>query len=73
MPLRTPGTTWFGVVLECEDASALAHFYQRLLGWQIFGRTWFAEEVGVVATALLAILLGQQWLRFGFRTSQGAQ
>lgn len=44
-----------------------------LLGWQIFGRTWFAEEVGVVATALLAILLGQQWLRFGFRTSQGAQ
>ena len=39
MPLRTPGTTWFGVVLECEDASTLAQFYQRLLGWQIFKDT----------------------------------
>ena len=44
-----------------------------LVGWQIFGRTWFAEEVGVLVTALLAMLLGQQWLRFGFRASQGAR
>jgi predicted enzyme related to lactoylglutathione lyase len=35
MPLRTE-KTWFGVVLECEDASVLAHFYERLLGWTIF-------------------------------------
>lgn len=44
-----------------------------LVGWQIFGRTWFAEEVGVLVTALLAMLLGQQWLRFGFRASQAAR
>ena len=43
-----------------------------LVGWQIFGRTWFAEEVGVLVTALLAMLLGQRWLRFGFRAPQGA-
>jgi hypothetical protein len=43
-----------------------------LLGWQIFCNTWFAEEVGVLVTTLLAMLLGQ-WLRFGFRASQGAQ
>jgi hypothetical protein len=34
-----------------------------LVGWQIFGRTWFAEEVGVLVTAPLAMLLGQRWLR----------
>jgi catechol 2,3-dioxygenase-like lactoylglutathione lyase family enzyme len=34
MPLRST-STWFGVVLECEDASELAHFYQRLLGWAL--------------------------------------
>ena len=35
MPLRSK-TTWFGVVLDSSDARELAHFYQRLLGWQIF-------------------------------------
>ncbi len=41
MPLRT-NSTWFGVVLECKDASELAHFYQRLLGWEIYtdSRDW---------------------------------
>ena len=43
-----------------------------LVGWQIFGRTWFAEEVDVLVTAPLAMLLGQGWLRFGFRAPQGA-
>jgi catechol 2,3-dioxygenase-like lactoylglutathione lyase family enzyme len=38
MPLRT-NSTWFGVVLECEDASELAHFYERLLGWQVYTDT----------------------------------
>jgi hypothetical protein len=36
MPLRTK-TTWWGVVLDASDAVALAHFYARLLGWQVFG------------------------------------
>ena len=35
MPL--PGTTWFGVNLDAPDPLALAQFYQRLLGWQLFG------------------------------------
>lgn len=30
---------WFGVVLDCPDASELAHFYQRLLGWRLFKDT----------------------------------
>jgi len=40
MPLRTT-KHWFGVVLDAPDASALAHFYQRLLGW-----TLHADEPG---------------------------
>jgi catechol 2,3-dioxygenase-like lactoylglutathione lyase family enzyme len=35
MGLRTT-KHWFGVVLDAPDAPALAHFYQRLLGWTIF-------------------------------------
>lgn len=38
MPLRT-STHWFGVVLDAEDGPALAHFYERLLGWRIFRET----------------------------------
>src|SRR3954454_12893733 len=39
MPLRKDTTTWFGVVLDCPDASELAHFYERLLGWEVFTDT----------------------------------
>jgi hypothetical protein len=35
MPLRTT-KTWWGVVLDAPDGPALAHFYARLLGWQVF-------------------------------------
>ena len=35
MPLRTK-ETWWGVVLDAADAPALAHFYARLLDWQVF-------------------------------------
>ncbi|MBC9821544.1 VOC family protein [Terrabacter sp. MAHUQ-38] len=35
MPLRTK-KHWFGVVLDAPDASDLAHFYQRLLGWTLY-------------------------------------
>lgn len=38
MPLRTRAH-WFGVVLDAPDASELAHFYQRLLGWTLFKDT----------------------------------
>ncbi|GAB3819721.1 VOC family protein [Kribbella italica] len=36
MTLRTK-SHWFGVVLDAPDARELGQFYQRLLGWQIFG------------------------------------
>lgn len=29
-------TQWWGVVLDAPDGVALAHFYARLLGWQVF-------------------------------------
>lgn len=35
MALRTR-TQWWGVVLDAPDGPALAHFYARLLGWQVF-------------------------------------
>jgi catechol 2,3-dioxygenase-like lactoylglutathione lyase family enzyme len=35
MPLRTK-KTWWGVQLDAPDPDALADFYARLLGWQVF-------------------------------------
>jgi catechol 2,3-dioxygenase-like lactoylglutathione lyase family enzyme len=35
MPLRTK-TAWWGVALDSDDGPALARFYARLLGWQVF-------------------------------------
>jgi predicted enzyme related to lactoylglutathione lyase len=35
MALRTT-TTWWGVQLDAPDVHELAHFYARLLDWQIF-------------------------------------
>ena len=36
MALRTK-TTWFGVVLNSPDPRKLGRFYQRLLGWTLYG------------------------------------
>lgn len=38
MPLRR-AKHWFGVVLDAPDASELAHFYERLLGWTLYTDT----------------------------------
>lgn len=38
MPLKRT-TPWFGVVLDAPDASELAHFYERLLGWTLYKDT----------------------------------
>jgi catechol 2,3-dioxygenase-like lactoylglutathione lyase family enzyme len=38
MPLRST-KHWLGVVLDAPDASALAHFYERLLGWTAYKDT----------------------------------
>jgi catechol 2,3-dioxygenase-like lactoylglutathione lyase family enzyme len=38
MALRTR-KQWWGVVLDAPDARELAHFYARLLGWQVFNES----------------------------------
>ena len=48
MPLRSPETTWWGVVLGAPDAAALAGFYARLLGWQVYAA---ADDDGFVSVA----------------------
>jgi hypothetical protein len=55
----------FCAVLLAVVAFVAAVNLPILVGWQVFGRTWVAEEVGVVVTALLAVALGQRWLRSG--------
>ncbi|HJR39449.1 MAG TPA: hypothetical protein VJ819_13790 [Nocardioidaceae bacterium] len=35
------------------------------IGWLLFGRTWLAEEVGVLLTAVAAIVLGTRWVTAG--------
>jgi hypothetical protein len=32
-----------------------------VVGWALFGRTWLAEEVGVLLTAVAAVVLGLRW------------
>jgi Glyoxalase-like domain len=45
MALRTR-TQWWGVVLDAPNGPELAHFYARLLGWQVFN-----EDEGGAAVA----------------------
>jgi hypothetical protein len=44
-----------------------------LLGWVLFGRTWLAEEVGVVLTAGVAVVLGARWVTRGRDEGQGQE
>jgi hypothetical protein len=46
MALRTT-KTWWGTVLDAPDGPALAQFYARLLGWQVFP----GDDGGAVAPA----------------------
>lgn len=39
------------------------------LGWALFGRTWLAEEVGVLLTAVAALVLGLWWMSATTRTT----
>jgi hypothetical protein len=32
-----------------------------VLGWALLGRTWLAEEVGILVTAAAAVVLGFRW------------
>ena len=33
-----------------------------LIGWQIFGTVWIADELGIILTALLALGCGARWM-----------
>ncbi len=50
MALRTKNQ-WWGVALDAPDAPALAHFYARLLGWQIFDESEDGAAVAPSADA----------------------
>ncbi|HLK94314.1 MAG TPA: VOC family protein [Nocardioidaceae bacterium] len=58
--LRT-SKQWWGVVLDAPDGVALAHFYARLLGWQVF-----SEGAGGAAVAPSE----QAGYYLGFETNQ---
>jgi hypothetical protein len=38
-----------------------------LVGWWLIGRTWVAEELGIVLTAVAALVVGVRWATVGWR------
>jgi hypothetical protein len=42
-----------------------------LLGWVLLGRTWLAEELGIILTAVAAVVLGTRWVIRGRGAAQG--
>jgi catechol 2,3-dioxygenase-like lactoylglutathione lyase family enzyme len=40
-----PGTTLFGVTLDCPDAKALSRFYAEVLGWPV---TWEGDGIAMI-------------------------
>lgn len=36
-----------------------------LIGWVLFGRTWLADELGIILTAAVAVVLGARWVTRG--------
>lgn len=72
MPLRTK-TQWFGVALDAPDARELAHFYQRLLGWQIFNEAddWVDLAPSETAGYNLAFATEEKYVRPVWPTEDG--
>ena len=72
MPLRTKAQ-WFGVVLDSADARQLAHFYQRLLGWQIFNESdgWVDLAPSAEAGYNLAFATERHYVRPVWPTEPG--
>jgi hypothetical protein len=73
MPLRTK-TQWFGVVLDAPDARELAHFYARLLDWQIFNEAddWVDLAPSMDAGYNLAFATEQKYVRPVWPTEEGS-
>lgn len=64
MPLRTR-SHWWGVALDAPDASELAHFYARLLDWEIFDDTtnWATVAPSKDAGYNLAVQKEEKYVR----------
>lgn len=64
---------WWGVVLDAPDAGALAHFYARLLGWQIFDESpgWATLAPAEDAGYNLAFATEQNYVRPVWPTVEG--
>ena len=61
------------LLLVVVAALAVAVNLPILLGWVLFGRTWLAEEVGVLLTAIGALVLGARWAVVGTRPASAAE
>jgi catechol-2,3-dioxygenase len=72
MVLRTK-TQWFGVVLDAPDARELAHFYARLLDWQIFNESedWTDLAPSEDAGYNLAFATEEKYVRPVWPTEEG--
>jgi hypothetical protein len=72
MPLRTY-KTWLGVVLDAPDARELAHFYERLLGWTVFGNEpgWVTLAPSKDAGYNLAFQTEEQYARPVWPATEG--
>lgn len=65
--------SWFGVVLQCSDGPAVAHFYERLLGWTVFeeSRDWTTLAESSSAGFNLAFTTEDDYVRPVWPTEPG--
>jgi predicted enzyme related to lactoylglutathione lyase len=66
---------WFGVVLQCDDASELIHFYQQLLGWTVYTDTteWATLAPSETAGYNLACQKEEGYVRPTWPSQEGKQ
>jgi catechol-2,3-dioxygenase len=64
---------WWGVVIEAPDASALAHFYSELLGWEISQQDAGAAMGPAGGVAYLAIQSCPDYVRPVWPNTSGKQ
>ena len=67
-------TGWWGTVLDCPDATALAEFYARLLGWRIVKSepTWATISSGE-GTTYVAFQTSPGYERPTWPSEEGSQ
>jgi len=71
---RWSRSDWWGVVLEAPDAPALAHFYSRLLGWDIATESPEHCTMGPPdGVAYLAVQTAIDYVRPAWPGAKGAQ